>query len=552
MSSTPPTQLPSDELARTAKVLFIDDDKQWLKLVVDLLTKDTEDFDVVTAESLAGGKQQFVTDDFDCVVCDYRLGDGTGLELLEEVRSSHSDLPFVIVTSRGDESVAADAISQGVTDYLPKELIREDFDDPETPVLATQLKSVIRQYRTKRALRQERQIKTATLDLLTTMSNQQELYQQFCALLQEDQEYECVWLGTVGAGGRIIPRAVSGGEEYIHALNLSTDKDADQFDPAIRAAIEESVAVSSSNSDHATELWSDEWEAATTGFDFNAGVGIPIGDDRIQFGVLGAYTSNDVITEDQITLLQEFARIITDNIRSDEWRESMVSGESVKLVFEIEAPTEPLINFVSQLPADSTFQVKSVAEHNDGQMLYSVDITGVDENYCEDIVARSDHISLYEATVTTEGHWCTFLVDPPTPESIAREYGLQFEKIEIESGIRRITGYLSTDHAIPNLLADLKSTFEETTVNSVTSTMTTTTNTTPNELTAQILTPLTNRQREILSQAYHEGYFEQPRDTNTTELADRLGIARPTFTQHLRSAQRKLFESILFEEGEKQ
>jgi predicted DNA binding protein len=68
--------------------------------------------------------------------------------------------------------------------------------------------------------------------------------------------------------------------------------------------------------------------------------------------------------------------------------------------------------------------------------------------------------------------------------------------------------------------------------------------------TAQLLDPLTTRQREILSQAYRTGYFEEPRAINATELADRFGIARATFTQHLRSAQRKLFATVF--DGEEQ
>jgi len=124
---------------------------------------------------------------------------------------------------------------------------------------------------------------------------------------------------------------------------------------------------------------------------------------------------------------------------------------------------------------------------------------------------------------------------------------VQFETIAIEDGLRTITGYLSTASAVPNLLADLRSTFEHTTLLSVTSAMTAP-RATPTT-TAQLLEPLTTRQREILSQAYYDGYFEEPREINATELADRFGIARATLTQHLRTAQRKVFESIVGQEG---
>ena len=130
---------------------------------------------------------------------------------------------------------------------------------------------------------------------------------------------------------------------------------------------------------------------------------------------------------------------------------------------------------------------------------------------------------------------------------------MQFKTITIESGIRSIIGYLPTGSALPNLLADLRSAFEGTAARSVTSNAvavsTMSTNRVHTTTEAQLLEPLTNRQREILSHAFDSGYFDEPRATSATELADRFGIARATFSQHLRAAQRKLLEAVLDEEG---
>lgn len=58
---------------------------------------------------------------------------------------------------------------------------------------------------------------------------------------------------------------------------------------------------------------------------------------------------------------------------------------------------------------------------------------------------------------------------------------------------------------------------------------------------------LTDRQQQVLQAAYVNGYFERPRERTGRELAAELGITQPTFSQHLRTAQQKVF-SILFEE----
>ncbi len=60
---------------------------------------------------------------------------------------------------------------------------------------------------------------------------------------------------------------------------------------------------------------------------------------------------------------------------------------------------------------------------------------------------------------------------------------------------------------------------------------------------------LTDRQLAALRRAYLGGYFEWPRPTTGEELAESMGVARPTFHEHLRTAERKLC-AALFEAEE--
>lgn len=59
-----------------------------------------------------------------------------------------------------------------------------------------------------------------------------------------------------------------------------------------------------------------------------------------------------------------------------------------------------------------------------------------------------------------------------------------------------------------------------------------------------VLTDLTDRQEEVLRTAQREGYFESPRSAPASEIAETLGISSPTFSQHLRAAQKKIFNRI--------
>ncbi|AXG10578.1 bacterio-opsin activator domain-containing protein [Haloplanus rubicundus] len=55
---------------------------------------------------------------------------------------------------------------------------------------------------------------------------------------------------------------------------------------------------------------------------------------------------------------------------------------------------------------------------------------------------------------------------------------------------------------------------------------------------------LTEKQYEVLRTAYLSGYFAWPRESAAQECADALGIAQPTFSQHLRAAQSKVFTAL--------
>lgn len=66
----------------------------------------------------------------------------------------------------------------------------------------------------------------------------------------------------------------------------------------------------------------------------------------------------------------------------------------------------------------------------------------------------------------------------------------------------------------------------------------------PEEIKGVIERDLSGRQKEVLLTAYESGYYEWPRVVSGQELADELGISQPTFSEHLRAAERKLLTSI--------
>ena len=55
----------------------------------------------------------------DCLVTGYTLGAESGVSLARQLRDSAPELPIVLGTTDGSEAIASEAISAGVTDYVP-------------------------------------------------------------------------------------------------------------------------------------------------------------------------------------------------------------------------------------------------------------------------------------------------------------------------------------------------------------------------------------------------------------------------------------------------
>lgn len=60
-----------------------------------------------------------------------------------------------------------------------------------------------------------------------------------------------------------------------------------------------------------------------------------------------------------------------------------------------------------------------------------------------------------------------------------------------------------------------------------------------------LLPSLSDRQREVFLTAHEHGYYEIPRGTTTTEIADVIGIGRRTVEHHLRCAEEKLADALV-------
>ena len=108
-------------------VLHVDDDDGFAETLVAYLEDVIGGFAVTRVSDGEAALDRLSATTFDCVVSDYRMPGMDGLELSEAVGEREPRLPFVLLTGRGSESVAREAVEASVTSYLPKRADEDGF-----------------------------------------------------------------------------------------------------------------------------------------------------------------------------------------------------------------------------------------------------------------------------------------------------------------------------------------------------------------------------------------------------------------------------------------
>ena len=115
------------------KILLIEDDEidqkafeRFLKGVRNLSDEKLL-YDCTIATSVSEAQSILTSEQFDAIVSDYSLGDGTALNILDSVKNT----PIIVVTGYGDEEVAVKAWRGGglmiILQKTPNEIILKLF-----------------------------------------------------------------------------------------------------------------------------------------------------------------------------------------------------------------------------------------------------------------------------------------------------------------------------------------------------------------------------------------------------------------------------------------
>ncbi len=106
------------------KKILIIDDEQSIRKVLEIHLQDAG-YEVVTAENGKRGLELAMKSNVDLVLCDLKLPDRPGLEVIKTLRTIRGLVPVVVISGFIDDTTISDAREAGVKEYLSKPFLKE-------------------------------------------------------------------------------------------------------------------------------------------------------------------------------------------------------------------------------------------------------------------------------------------------------------------------------------------------------------------------------------------------------------------------------------------
>lgn len=498
------------------------------------------------ADRLADGIEQLGERDPDAVLLDLGLPDSTGIGTLSRLLEETEFLPIVVLTGLADEDIGVEAIHRGAQDYLVKDEVTEEL------LVRTLYHAIERSRQERDRERRRRQLESlnrlnrvgqdVTHAVITTTSRG-DLERTVCERLVAAEGYRFVWIGDSNRRSeRIDVRVGAGEDEAFYDALRSPDGSGTAARPGQRAQETGDPQVIQ---DLANEADPSGWRKAALDRGLHAAAAIPIVYQEFSHGVLHIYAETpEAFTGPAIEVLERLGDVIGHAITALERKDALLNETVLEIEFAVDGVIDELVTLTGETDASVTFENIVLEEH---VIAYGV-ASGVAPAALRDRVEASSAIDDLRFLVEQEA-WCKFelLIDAIRPLTEAlTSHGGTISTADVRDGEFRFTVEFPTGRDKRQLIELV----EEHCNGAIYQAHRTVDRAEDGIAQARSVLEedLTPKQRSVLEAAYHAGFFEWPRQSNGQELADRLDISPATFSQHIRSAEQKIFDGILTEE----
>jgi len=441
----------------------------------------------------------------------------------------------------------------GTHDTEPKQFTQRDVNFVQS--VANILATAINRAENEQVLRRQRE-ELAALDSINEVvqgitgsvieqSTREAIEQTVCERLADSDSYLFAWIGEVEtASQRVAARAEAETGEYLDDITISVDPDDEHSDEPTGRAF--NTGEPQFVHDIQRESKYEPWREKASGRGVRSSAAIPINHGNTVYAVLNVYSDRPyAFGGRERSVISQLGEIIGHAIAANERKRALMSDELVELEFHMPNVFDAL---GLSVPSTGTITFEELVPIADDEYLLYGTTTPDARESLEAMAAVREYWT--ERSMTESGDEYRFelkLSDPPVLSELA-SLGGSIADAFIKDGDYQITIHLSpsTDSGqIIDTILDTYPNAEMVARRQIEAS---------DDHSVQILQildeQLTDRQSAALRSAYHAGYYEWPRQAAAETVADSLEIAPATFSQHLRKAEKKVFDG-LFAEAER-
>lgn len=417
-----------------------------------------------------------------------------------------------------------------------------DADATFVQTVANTLSSALSRHASEQAVRHQRrqlsvlnhvnevvqQVTSAVID----HSTRAEIQAAVCECFAASDSYSFAWIGEVDPEtDRVTVRADAGADDYLDDITVSVDPEDERSTGPTGRALNtgEIQIVRRVDSSDRHGPWRETVEQQA----FTASAAIPLKHERTVYGVLNIYTEReDAFDEQERAVVDRLGEIIGHAIAAVERKQALVSDELIELGVRID-------DFFGPVDARGEIDIEHTVRTGDGRFLVYGTATAAAVDSIGAVVEEHEEWQQVELATDEEPYRFELVaVESPILSTVASLGGV-IDDATIEAGDLHLTIHLTPNVDVRDAVDSIQAAYPQAEMlrrRQISRS--------DGDVTQNLAAELTDRQRTTLEAAYAAGFFEWPRDATGEEVAASMGVSPPTFHQHLRKAERKVFESL--------
>ena len=375
-------------------------------------------------------------------------------------------------------------------------------------------------------------------------SSRSEIERTVCDRLTGEDRFQLASVSVLGSDGETVAPRAWAGEGVTYLDEVSFEDESAFPEPTVRTLATGEPTVVGSLIEHAGESG---WVSRALERGISSAVSVPIRYRDMAYGALTVYARGpDEFDEGTAAVLAELAETVAHAIDARETKRGLlltgatelrlVLGGSPSFLNELAALADAPVRVVETRPgAEDSSEIYLLTEPVPDDDLEALCRRLVLLDDLERISERADGY-LYRANVS----------DTLLSEEVV-ELGAIPRSIEATADEITLHASLLSHVDAGEFVERLRRRYPEVTLDM------------RRERDAPVLAPggfyeelesmVTERQLDVLREAYERGYFESPRESTGRDIAEELGVSQPTVNYHVRTSLRRLL-SLLFGERE--